>query len=241
MKLLDRLINFIFSLTMLVISTVILLVIFNFIDSNYINSLINNYVWSTDYRAIVIVVSCIVFLAGLKTTIFLSDFKKRKKIPIMVNSSNGSVQIAQETIESTAKAVALSHEEVRDVNVKMINKSKGVDIYMSILVTQDTNIRNITTEIQEEVKNKVDETTGVLVLNTDIKVKNIVEKNKKVVSDNNAKPINEQVKIQPVEAEVVEEKKEEQLEENQPEENKINDSQLEENHEQEIETNESAE
>lgn len=234
MKLLDRLINFIFSLVMLVFSTVVLLVVFNFIDGNYINSLISDYVWSNDYSAIVIIVSCIVFLAGLKTTIFLSDFKKRKKIPIMVNSANGSVQIAQETIESTAKAVALAHEEVRDVNVKMVNKNKGVDIYMSILVIQDTNIRNITTEIQEEVKNKIDETTGVVVLNTDIKVKNIVEKNKKIVSDVNAKPIVKTEK-KPIETGTVEEKVE-QLEESQVEENKV-----EEDNEQEVETSESAE
>ena len=182
MKFLDRLINFIFSLIMLVLSLVVLLVIFNFIDSSYINDLINHDVWGEDVRLIVIVTSCIVFLAGLKTTIFLSDFKKRRKIPIMVSSENGSVQIAQETIESTAKAVARTHEEVKDVNVKMVNKNKGVDVYMSILVVQDTNIRTITRQIQEEVKEKIHETTGVLVLNTDIKVKNIVEKNKKVAS-----------------------------------------------------------
>ena len=235
MKFLDRLINFIFSLVMLVFSTVVLLVIFNFIDSNYINELLNNYLWNADCRIVVIVVACIVFLAGLKTTIFLSDFKKRKKIPIMVNSANGSVQIAQETIESTAKAVALSHEEVKEVNVKMVNKSKGVDIYMSLLVVQDTNIRKITTEIQEEIKNKVDETTGVVVLNTDIKVKNIVEKNKKATYEV-AKPIVEKEKTQVAEKETIEEKQEEQIEEE-----KIDESQVEESHEQETEINENVE
>lgn len=179
MKLLDKLINFIFSLVMLIVSVVVLLVLFNFIDAEYVNSLINEYVWGNGNRLIVIVISVIVFLAGLKTTIFLSDFKKKRKIPIMVDSENGSVQIAGEMIESTARAVALTHEEVKDVNVKMVNKSKGVDVYMSLLVAQDTNIRNITKQIQDEVKEKINETTGVVVLNTDIKVKNIVEKNKK--------------------------------------------------------------
>ncbi|MBQ9314601.1 MAG: alkaline shock response membrane anchor protein AmaP [Clostridia bacterium] len=219
MKLIDRLINFIFSLVMLVLSLVVLLVIFNFIDSNYINGLINDYVWSKDYRLIVIITSFIVFLAGLKTTIFLSDFKKRRKIPIMVSSENGSVQIAQETIESTAKAVARTHEEVKDVNVKMINKNKGVDIYMSILVVQDTNIRTITRQIQEEVKEKVHETTGVLVLNTDIKVKNIVEKNKKIVATAN-EPLVVKGKLKEVETETAQETTSEVTEEVKEQENK---------------------
>ena len=182
MKWLDRLINFIFSLVILVVSVVILLALFNYIDTAYINSLINDYLWGADYRLIVIVTTCIVLLAALKTTIFLSDFKKKRKIPILVSTENGVIQIASETIESTAKAVAISHEEVRDVDVKMTNKNKGVDIFMSLLVMQDTNIRTITKQIQDEVKEKIHETTGVLVLNTDIKVKNVIEKNKKSVA-----------------------------------------------------------
>lgn len=181
MKWLDRLINFIFSLVILVISVVVLLALFNYIDYTYVNSLINDYLWGADYRLIVIITTCIVLLAALKTTIFLSDFKKKRKIPILVSTENGVIQIASETIESTAKAVAISHEEVRDVNVKMVNKNKGVDVYMSLLVIQDTNIRTITKQIQDEVKEKVHETTGVLVLNTDIKVKNIIEKSKKTM------------------------------------------------------------
>lgn len=187
MKFLDKLINFVFSLIMVVVSVVVLLVVFDFTSSSYINGLINDYVWNSKYETIVMVVSIIVFLAGLKTTIFLSDFKKKRKVPIMVSTDNGNIQIASETIESTAKAVARSHEEVKDVNAKMVGKNKGVNIYMSLLVSQDTNIRAITREIQEEVKNKIHDTTGVLVLNTDIKVKNIVEKNKKVV--NNGQPL----------------------------------------------------
>ena len=183
MKFLDRLINFIFSLVMVIVSVTVLLVVFDFTSTSFVNGLINDYVWNEEYETIVIIVSIIVFLASLKTTIFLADFKKRKKMPIMVSTDNGNVQIASETIESTAKAVAKSHEEVKEVNSKMVSRNKGVDIYMSLLVSQDTNIRALTREIQEEVKNTIHDTTGVLVLNTDIKVKNIVEKNKKVVND----------------------------------------------------------
>lgn len=182
MKFLDRLINFIFSLVMVIVSVVVLLVMFDLADSSFVNGLLNDYVWNVQNKTIVIIVASIVFLAGLKTTIFLADFRKKKKVPIMVSSDNGNVQIASEMIESTAKAVAKSHDEVKEVNAKMVNRNKGVDIFMSLLVSQDTNIRALTIAIQEEVKNKIHDTTGVLVLNTDIKVKNIVEK-KKIVPE----------------------------------------------------------
>ena len=215
MKFLDRLINFIFSLVMVIVSVTVLLVIFDFTSVTFVNGLINDYVWNTEYENIVILVSIIVFLAGIKTTIFLADFKKRKKIPIMVNTDNGNIQIASETIENTAKAVAKSHEEVKEVNSKMVSKNKGVNIYMSLIVSQDTNIRSLTREIQEEVKNKVHDTTGVLVLNTDIKVKNIVEKNKKVMNDGQPLVVTgnlERVKEENVETVPVVEEAEEHIE-----------------------------
>lgn len=198
MKLLDKLINFIFSLAMIIVSVVILLVMFNLTTTEFVNGVLNNYLWNNDYRMAVIISSIVVLLAGLKTTIFLSDFKKKRKMPITVSTDNGNVQIAHETIESTAKAVAKNYEEVKDVNAKMVGKNKGVEIYMAILVSQDTNIRALTRSIQDEVKNKIHETTGVLVLNTDIKVKNIVEKNKKVSmaeASNSKEKVEENVEI----------------------------------------------
>lgn len=198
MKLLDKLINFIFSLAMIIVSVVILLVMFNLTTTEFVNGVLNNYLWNNDYRMTVIISSIVVLLAGLKTTIFLSDFKKKRKMPITVSTDNGNVQIAHETIESTAKAVAKNYEEVKDVNAKMVGKNKGVEIYMTILVSQDTNIRALTRSIQDEVKNKIHETTGVLVLNTDIKVKNIVEKNKKVSmaeASNSKEKVEENIEI----------------------------------------------
>ena len=62
MKFLDKLINFVFSLIMVVVSVVVLLVIFDFTSSSYINGLINDYVWNSKYETIVMVVSIIVFL-----------------------------------------------------------------------------------------------------------------------------------------------------------------------------------
>lgn len=198
MKLLDKLINFIFSLAMIIISVVILLVMFNLTTSDFVNGVLNDYLWNADYKTVVIISSIVVLLSALKTTIFLSDFKKKRKLPITVSTDNGNIQIAHETIESTAKAVAKSYEEVKDVNAKMVGKNKGIEIYMTILVSQDTNIRALTRSIQDEVKNKIHETTGVLVLNTDIKVKNIVEKGKKVsVSEasNSKEKVEENVEI----------------------------------------------
>ena len=93
MKFLDRLINFIFSLVMVVVSVVVLLVMFDFADSSFVNGLLNDYVWNVQNKTIVIIVASIVFLAGLKTTIFLADFRKKKKVPIMVSSDKSSVAV----------------------------------------------------------------------------------------------------------------------------------------------------
>lgn len=185
MRFLDKLINFIFSLAMIIISVVIILALLNYTSISFVNNLINDYLWNESYRTIVLVVAVIVFLAGLKTTIFSSDFKKKKKMPIMVNNDNGNVQIAADTVETTAKTVAKSHSEVKDVNAKMINRKKGIDIYMTLLIFQGANIKELTEKIQDEVKETVHNTTGVKVLNIDIRVKNVVDKNAKIIDAKN--------------------------------------------------------
>lgn len=181
MKILDKFINFIFSLAMIIASTAILLVLLNLADVRFIDNLVNNYLWNPEYRTTAIIVVLLVWLAAIKTTIFLADFKQKKKESIIVNSENGSIRIAGETVESTAKAVAKMYNEVKDVNVKMVNKKKGIDLYMSISVSQDTNIKDLTQKIQDAVKAKIQNTTGVVVLNTDIKVKNVIGKSKDAV------------------------------------------------------------
>ena len=184
MRALDRLISFIFSVIMLIVSVVLILVGIGVVDSQMIIDMLNQYAFAKDMINAEIfnpltITGIVLFLASLKTTIFLSLFKVKDKSPILVKTPNGEVEIAQETITSTVKNVAMSFENIKDVQARMIKKRKGVAIYAMVLVYANSNIREITEEMQKQVKEVINATTGVNVLEVNIKVKNIYQKQKK--------------------------------------------------------------
>lgn len=191
MKYLDRFINFVFSLVILVVSATIVLISAGFVEFSVATNYINETLFSTENNTITCIVSIIVFIASLKTTVFLSKTSPKKKVAIMVDTENGKVQIASETVENTAKNIAKSYDSVKDVQVKMVKERKGVVIYMALLVYPHTNIIELSSKVQDEVKEAIQSTTGVKVNNVDIKIKNLADKNGKAVKQT---VIKEQVK-----------------------------------------------
>ncbi|MBO5143321.1 MAG: alkaline shock response membrane anchor protein AmaP [Clostridia bacterium] len=184
MRALDRLISFIFSVIMLILSIILILVGIGVVEPQMLIDMLNNHVFtdnvinSNTFNAITIT-GIVLLLASLKTTIFLSLFKSNDKSPILVKTQNGEVEIAQETITNIVKSVGLSFDNIKEVQAKMIKKKKGVVIYSMLLVYVNSNIREITEEMQKQVKEVVKATTGVNVLEVNIKVKNIYSKQKK--------------------------------------------------------------
>ena len=184
MRALDRLISFVFSVIMLVVSIVLILVGVGLVEPQMIMDMISEHVLVDEMIAANIfntltVVGIVLFLTSLKTTIFLSLFKTKDKSPILVKTGNGEVEIAQETIINTVRNVGTSFENIKDVQAKMIKKRRGVIIYAMVMVYANSNIKEITEEMQKQVKEVVKASTGVNVLEVNIKVKNIYQKSKK--------------------------------------------------------------
>ncbi len=207
MKFLDRLISFIFSLLFLVLSIVLILIGVGIIDPQMCIELVSERFLT---RAIVAkgtfnpitITGIVLLLLSLKTTVFLSLFKVKNRAPIAVKTRNGEVQIAQDTIVNTAKNQTLEYENVREVQASMVKKNRGIIIYEAIQVYVNTNIRELTEAIQESVKQIIYATTGVNVLDVNIKVKNVYNGKRKDEPEKTTTPV---VKVEaPKAVEIVE-------------------------------------
>jgi len=216
MRALDRLISFVFSVIMLILSIVLILVGIGVVNPQMIIDMLNNHVFVLEMIEantfnVLTIVGIVLLLASLKTTIFLSLFKVKDKSPILVKTQNGEVEIAQETITNTVRNVGLSFDNIKDVQAKMIKKGKNVVIYAMVMVYAETNIRETTEEMQKQVKEVIKATTGVNVPEVNIKVKNIYQKSKKNddSKEKNSQTLNEKVEnlqeevVTPVEENVV--------------------------------------
>ncbi len=179
MKYLDRFISFIFALVILILAITVILVNFDCVTEDSIFSILHEYVFEEGVSQISLIVAIVVVVLALKVTIFNSNFKSKDKAPIMVETNNGLVEISQDTIDNTVRGVASEFSEIKEVQAKMFKKKKGIDIYTAISVLSNTNIRQLTSDFQERIGQVIDETTGIKVLSTNIKVKNIYDKSKK--------------------------------------------------------------
>ena len=220
MRVLDRIISFLFSVIILIVSIVLILVGTKVIESQMIIDILGEKVFSETviskgFFNPLTIAGIVLLLAALKTTIFLSLFKIRNKAPITVKTKNGEVQIAQETIINTARTATLTFDNVKDVQAKMVKKGKGVIVYEIIQAYVNSNLKELTLAIQEEVKQKVTSTTGVIVHDVNIKVKNVVNDKKRASTDHKVEaPVNVQQNEQKEEVFNVDEavKKAEELE-----------------------------
>ena len=184
MRVLDKIISFLFSVIILIVSILLILVGVGYLQPQMIldvlaERVLNKEIISTGFFNPVTITGIVLFILALKTTVFMSLFKVKSKAPISVKTKNGEVQIAQETIINTARNATLSFDNIKDVQAKMVKKGKGVVIYEIVQVYSNTNIRDLTSAVQEEVKEKITSTTGVLVNNVNIKIKNIYNGGKK--------------------------------------------------------------
>lgn len=191
MRFLDKLISFIFNIFVIVLAVAVLLVVIDVVNYPVIDGLLRDYVFNIDYRAIVLSTAILVILAGLKITIFSSALSNTSKKSIMVDTAHGKIQINQDTIENVAKSVIKNYDSIRDVHTRMTKAKNGINMYMMLSVYQNTNIKEVVTQVQDSVKKQIEATTSVIVRNVDVKIKNVAgnpgdkkSKNSKVEGNN---------------------------------------------------------
>lgn len=188
MRFLDKLISFIFNVFVIVVAVSIILVLTGFVHTPVIFGLLNDYLFNDAYKAIVLSSSILVVLAGLKITVFASSLSKTSQKSIMVDTPHGKIQINQDTIENVAKNVIKDYDAVKDVHTRMTKAKNGINMYMMLSVYQNTNIKDVVTRVQNDVKRQIESTTSVIVRNVDVKIKNVsgtvtAKKNSKVEVD----------------------------------------------------------
>ncbi len=182
MKIIDKLISFIFDLVIIVIASTILLVTFDIVQYEVIEGLLTGYLFNPSYEVIVGAAAVIVILLALKVTVFTSSLSNKTKKNIMVDTPHGKIQIAQSTIEGIAKNVIKDYPQVKDVQAAMTKARNGINMYMALVVYQGINIKDTITKVQYDVKTQIESTTSVHVNKIDVKIKNVLKIDKALVN-----------------------------------------------------------
>ena len=174
MKLIDRIIYFIFSS---IIFIIIALAIMGLYDVEFAkNIIINTIGYLRDFSAMnmgtILIISVIIEIMAIKGMFFQSG-KEEKRDAIILENSSGKLIISRKTLENLVKDIANNVNGVENAIAKvMVEKDTDLAILIDIVVKEGS-IKDITKKLQEEVKMSIKKASDLNVAEVNVNIKNI--------------------------------------------------------------------
>lgn len=176
MKTIEKITLVLFSTIMLVISVILCLSIFGWIDIEFIGDIINTAISNSVTSNILLVLSIIFILLSIRCIFFDSSSKEKEeyKNGILLENSNGKLLITKETIENLVNAVVKGFDSAEEVTTKIeLDKENNVRVFVNLVVKENAVIKELSTNLQNKIKDTIKKSSDLEVKEVNIKVKNI--------------------------------------------------------------------
>lgn len=181
MRVLEKIAFVLFSYVVLILSAFICLIVFGWIDIDFINSLIKVAINDQTTSTTLLVVSVILILLSAKCIFFSSMDKEdvRQKEGIILENSDGKLLISKDTLENLIASIAKGFNGAENVNSKVyVDSENNLSVFVTLYVHQDAIIKDLSSNLQTKIKEAIKKTAELDVKEVNIKVKNIaLEKN----------------------------------------------------------------
>lgn len=177
MKFLERLSLSVFSLIVLVLSVVTILICLNFVQST-IFDVGFEYVLATETnRRVAIVVAAILGLLSIKCLFFAKTTNNDGKDGILLENGSGKLLISKETIENIIVGVARDVNGAENVNSRLeLDKNNNLKIFVTTVVSQSRPIKEVTTNLQDNIKAAIKRAADLEVKEVNVRIKNVSTK-----------------------------------------------------------------
>ncbi|WZL71443.1 alkaline shock response membrane anchor protein AmaP [Clostridiaceae bacterium 35-E11] len=169
MKLLDRIFLTIYSILVGTLALLLMFIPFNNDAYHWTSYFVNNL--RTNWENILIP---LLFL-GISIKLLISGvkFNKMKHHSMIRHTAYGEIKISMEAIEGMAKKAASTVTGLKNIKATAHQVDDGLLIMVTALVLSDINIPEATTKLQQNVKEYIEEYTGVLVKEIKVQVEDI--------------------------------------------------------------------
>ena len=179
MKLIDKVIYFIFSTIVLAIVVIVFMGLLNIGGVNHIFSFIGgmpNMNFTQEQMIYIIIVGILLIIMAIKGILFQSKLEENKDAIILENSS-GKLIISRRTLENLVKDISNSVKGVENSSAR-VNVEKDTDLIISIdIVVKEGSIKDITKKLQEDVKIAIKKASDLNVSEVNVNIKNIKKMN----------------------------------------------------------------
>jgi len=174
MKILEKFVLILYSLFMLIISTIICLIVFRVITMEQIEYAIK---FVQDDTALVITILAIAVCCVLLSVrcLFFRKKKQMKKstaTDILLENESGRLLISKNAIENAAKKIVKESLKLNtEIKVNAdIDPANNISIYIAVMLDRAVSVRDLTLDLQLRIKNEIKESFGLEVKQVNIKV-----------------------------------------------------------------------
>lgn len=173
MKFLERFTLIVYSFIILLISVVLSLLIFNWIDFDVVMEMLKALVTGDLSSKITLGVSIVFILLSIKCMFFDEKSKERVKETqgILLKNENGQLMISKESIDNMVKNAVASFDKVKQCNTKIdVNSENQLRITLFLVVGENVIIKELASSLQKKIKEEVKKISDLEVEEVNVKV-----------------------------------------------------------------------
>ena len=179
MKVVEKITLFLYSNIMLILSIILCLLVFGWLDMGLVGGIVQKVIIGDLSGKVILGVSILFILLSIKCIFFSNTSSKETKNTqgVLLENESGKLLISKETIENLVNSVALNFENSEQVTTRIdLDKENNVIVYVNLTVSSDAVIKDLSANLQKEIKEKIKNATDLEVKEVNITVKRVVEK-----------------------------------------------------------------
>ncbi len=179
MKILEKITLIIYSYIMLILSIILCLLVFGWLDMDLVGNICYNLVVGETSSKILLGVSIVFILLSIKCIFFDSTSKEqiKERQGVLLENESGKLLISKETIENLVNSVALNFQSAEDVTTRVeLDKDNNVNVYVNLIISSDAIIKDLSANLQTKIKEKIKRATDLEVKEVNITVKKVAPK-----------------------------------------------------------------
>ena len=179
MKILEKITLIIYSNILLILSIILCLLIFGWLDINLVGDFVAKAIMGETTGKIILGMSILFILLSIKCIFFDSSSKETigEREGILLENESGKLMISKETIENLVNSVALNFQSAEDVTTRIeLDKDNNVKVFVNLIVNEEAIIKDLSANLQARIKEKVKAATDLEVKEVNITVKKVAPK-----------------------------------------------------------------
>ena len=177
MKIVEKISLIVFSIVVLILSLLFSLILFNWLSISDVYWILQ-YVKSEPIATNVSLVISVIFMLLAVKCLFFPSYSKEKEEKtdgILLENESGKLMISIDTISNIVKSVSKEFSNIKSINckVKLDKQINNVVIDINLVVASETNIKELSSNLQNKIKEVIKTTTDINVKEINIKIRDI--------------------------------------------------------------------